>query len=154
MEFFVDIKKTSGKSIIKKLYDLETIENKMLVRDFLTCIIREEVRSFNKAVEETRDANPDTGYEYLNKAEVLKVFSEEEIEDQAKEGKISFGVKYNQRLQSEEKAITNAIQCFEDGVVAVFIDGKRYEKSDEEITIKNGSEVAFVRLTFLAGRLW
>ena len=71
MEFFVDIKKTSGKSIIKKLYDLEKIENKMLVRDFLTCIIREEVRSFNKAVEETKDATPD--------ATDLRKFSENDI---------------------------------------------------------------------------
>ena len=48
----------------------------------------------------------------------------------------------------------NAVQCFEDGMVALFADGVRYTKKDEPIPLKDQSEVTFVRLVFLAGRMW
>lgn len=58
------------------------------------------------------------------------------------------------KAESLEKATDNALQSFQDGLFALFVDDKKYEKLDEEIDIHEGSEVTFVRLTFLAGRMW
>ena len=154
MNIYVNIKKASGKTIEKKEYALNVEEAEITMGDFLALIVRSEVQKFNEEVMSTKDANPDEGYEYLDKASVLKVFSKEDIEDQAASGKISFDVKYNRKLQDEEDAINNAIQCFKDGVVAVFIGDTRYEEINDKVTIKEGTEVTFVRLTFLAGRMW
>ena len=58
------------------------------------------------------------------------------------------------RKADEEKAVENALQCFDDGMVALFADGVRYTEREEKIALKELSEVTFIRLTFLAGRMW
>ena len=58
------------------------------------------------------------------------------------------------RKADEEKAVVNALQCFDDGIVALFADGVRYQKREERLPLKDQSEVTFIRLTFLAGRMW
>lgn len=55
---------------------------------------------------------------------------------------------------SEEAAIENALQCFEDGMVAVFVDSTRIEELDCKLSLTEGSHVIFVKLTFLVGRMW
>ena len=52
------------------------------------------------------------------------------------------------------RAVVNALQCFDDGIVALFVDGVRYQKREERLPLKDQSEVTFIRLTFLAGRMW
>jgi hypothetical protein len=39
-------------------------------------------------------------------------------------------------------------------MVALFADGVRYTEREEKIALKELSEVTFIRLTFLAGRMW
>ena len=51
-------------------------------------------------------------------------------------------------------AVKAALKCFEDGMVALFADGVRYSEPGQTIPLREGSEVTFVRLTFLAGRMW
>ena len=58
------------------------------------------------------------------------------------------------RKADEGKAIANALQCFDDGMVALFADGVRYNGRSERIDLRDRSEVTFIRLTFLAGRMW
>lgn len=154
MNIFVNVKNTSGKSIEKKEYIIDSNAGEMTAKEFITLIVKKEVKEFNDMVMATSNANPDEGYGYLDKATVLKVFNEDDIEKKASSGKVSFDVKYNRKLQSEEEAVNNAIQSFKDGLVAVFFDGQRYDDPDEMILIEDGSEVTFVRLTFLAGRMW
>lgn len=69
-------------------------------------------------------------------------------------GKISYGEAMDDRKADMEAAVKNALQCFEDGMIALFADGVRYTKLDEQIPLKEQSEVTFVRLVFLAGRMW
>ena len=40
------------------------------------------------------------------------------------------------------------------GMVALFADGIRYTDRQEKMALKELSEVTFIRLTFLAGRMW
>ena len=56
--------------------------------------------------------------------------------------------------QYNEKRDSDALLAFEDGLIALFADGKRYEDKEEIMPLHDGSEVTFVRLTFLAGRMW
>lgn len=157
MKILVNVKGASKKTIDKKEYNLESISSEsaqMTILEFLSELVKCDVADFNESVNKTTGANPDNGYEYLDKATVLKVLSPEEVEEKAAQGKVAFDVKYNLRLQSEQKAIDNAIQSFKDGIVAVFIDGERYEKVDDVVKLQEGSDVTLVRLTFLAGRMW
>ena len=58
------------------------------------------------------------------------------------------------RKADAEKAVANALQCFDDGMVALFVDGVRYQKREDVLPLREQSEVTFIRLTFLAGRMW
>ncbi|MFR9236606.1 MAG: hypothetical protein ACLVLH_28055 [Eisenbergiella massiliensis] len=48
----------------------------------------------------------------------------------------------------------NACQCFEDGIAVIFLEGKRLETLEERIALREDSELTFVRMTMLAGRMW
>lgn len=111
----------------------------MRVRDFLEETVRSCVRRFN----ERKEAG-----------EVLRLFSREALEDMAAGGKVSFGDSLSDKKADEGKAEETALQAFEDGLVALFADGKRYEDPEEILPVREGSQVTFVRLTFLAGRMW
>ncbi|MDY2651448.1 MAG: hypothetical protein SOV79_02450 [Eisenbergiella porci] len=60
-----------------------------------------------------------------------------------------------ERLQADfENAVKNACQCFEDGIAVIFLEGKRLETLEERIALREDSELTFVRMTMLAGRMW
>ena len=62
-------------------------------------------------------------------------------------------IKGNKEITTET-AIKTAIEGFEDGLVALFIDDKRYESLDEELNLTGSETLTFVKLTMLAGRMW
>lgn len=84
----------------------------------------------------------------------IMLFSQEQLEQKAASGKIDFGFLKSSHNVSEKKAIETAVQAFEDGLIALFIDGIRYEEIKEQITLTGEEMVTFVRLTMLSGRLW
>lgn len=90
----------------------------------------------------------------LEQCELLNYLTDEDIQIKAATGKINFGVNYNEMPADMEKAIRNALQSFEDGIFRVFVDGKELESLEESVMLKEGSELTFVRLTMLAGRMW
>lgn len=90
----------------------------------------------------------------MDSGEVLKVLTKQEIDDKSVSGKIGFGVNYGEKNPNLEKSIQAALDCFEDGMVILFIDGTQVEKLDERVSLKEGSELTFVRMIPLAGRMW
>lgn len=90
----------------------------------------------------------------LEQSELLKYLTNEEIQDKATTGKISFGVNYNGMSADTEKAIRNALQSFEDGIFRIFVDGEELESLEQPVSLHEGSELIFVRLTMFAGRMW
>ena len=127
-------------------------DRQMTVEEFLEETVRQNVRDYNAR----KDA-----------AEILRLFSnedgknrplneqfEEHIQNSAASGKVAYGDPMDGRKADEEKAVENALQCFDDGMVALFADGVRYTEREEKIALKELSEVTFIRLTFLAGRMW
>lgn len=140
MKIRVNKKSVSGKknSIRQVIYEYSVRPE--TVKQLLTETVKLSVADYNSR----RDAGTD----------ILQVFSKKELEDQAAAGKIGFGVNYGAGYADEEAAIKNALQCFEDGIVAVFADGVRLESLEDAVELKEDSEVTFVRLTMLAGRMW
>lgn len=87
-------------------------------------------------------------------SEILENILKSEIDDMASSGKVSFGVNYGEDYANTEKAVKNALQCFEDGIFRVFLNGNNLENLKDTIIINENDELTFVRLTMLAGRMW
>ncbi len=133
--------------IAEIVYDYPQAE--MSVEEFLTETVRQTVRAYNTR----RDT------EVSDSAEMLKLFSEDMLQAQAETGKVTFSAVQELSQQAvhradEKKATLNALQAFEDGIVAVFVDGVRYTEGTQRLRLTPESEATFVRLTFLAGRIW
>ena len=152
MQIRINVKGASRKkaAIIQMTCDYP--DRQMTVEEFLEETVRQNVRDYNAR----KDA-----------AEILRLFSneggknsplneqfEEHIQNSAASGKVAYGDPMDSRKADEEKAVENALQCFDDGMVALFADGVRYTEREEKIALKELSEVTFIRLTFLAGRMW
>lgn len=86
--------------------------------------------------------------------QLIPYLTTEQIESQADAGKVSFGRIYSDRQPDKTLAIRNAIQCWEDGIIRVFMDETELTALDDEIKITDGTVFTFIRLTFLAGRMW
>lgn len=164
MQIRINVKGASRKkaSIIQQVREYP--DSRMTVEEFLAETVRQNVKEYN--------ARKDAGAEKLLagllggqdtvpaglaanwNAEILEKQLEDRIEAGAQAGKVSYGDPMDDRKADAEKAVLNALQCFDDGIVALFADGVRYTRREEEILLKEQSEVTFVRLTFLAGRMW
>lgn len=140
MKVYINVKGASNKKnkIVQIAYEYPDMEGCTL-RSFLTETVKLCLKDYESRAESE---------------EIIKVFSTEEIEDRAKSGKVLFGIRYNKNKPEPDKAVQNALQCFEDGMAAVFIDGRQVENLDELIDIKNESTATFVKLAMLAGRMW
>ncbi len=82
------------------------------------------------------------------------VLDEKTITDLAETGRVSFGIVYNGKMVDADEAVANALQCYEDGLFRIFLNGKPLKEVNDEIELKENDTLTLVRLTFLAGRLW
>ena len=105
-------------------------------------------------LKETVRINLDAYKKGCQDADIACVLSKEEIENQAESGKIAFGIHYNTKEAEFETAVENAWQCFEDGITALFVDGERLENLETPARLHEESELTFIRMTMLAGRMW
>lgn len=132
------------KGITKKKPQIEmqviSLEDSIVnVEQLLEAVVRHSVREYNMR---------------KSQGDILTVLSPEQIEDKAETGKIGFGVNYGDKKVNISKAVENALQCFTDGLVVVFVDGVKKTDLKDVVTLKEGTELTFVKLTMLAGRMW
>ena len=80
--------------------------------------------------------------------------TEEEIAAQSEEGRVKFASRYGENHDTPERALQVMLQAFADGLVRIFVDGEEVTDLDAALSLKEGSEVVFLRLTFLVGLLW
>lgn len=140
MQIFIRIKAAGKKKDVLQLTPYEINDNISTLRELLTDIVITEVNKYNN------NKNNDT---------VLTAFiSQEQIDDLSLTGKVSFGDVFNDKKAEKNSAINNAIQCFEDGIVRVFMDETELAELDAPLTIKENEVFTFIRLAFLAGRMW
>lgn len=139
MQIFIRIKAAGKKKDVLQLTPYEINDNISTLRELLTDIVITEVNKYN-------NKNNDT---------VLTAFiSQEQIDDLSLTGKVSFGDVFNDKKAEKSSSINNAIQCFEDGIVRVFMDETELTELDAPLTIKENEVFTFIRLAFLAGRMW
>lgn len=139
LKVYVNMKKLGSRrnSIVQIPYELDPVPT--TVQELITQMVSICVSDYNTRMESK---------------ELLENLSQAEMEDQAAAGKISFGVNYGEKKAEEDKAIANALQCFEDGIYRVFVGQEQLQKLEDKITLSEESELTFVRLTMLAGRMW
>ncbi len=77
-----------------------------------------------------------------------------QIHDQAQTGKVGFGRIYSEKTADPQKAVSNAIQCFEDGLVRILLNETPLTDLDAPLEIPQGAVLTCIRLTFLTGSLW
>lgn len=156
MNVLINVKGISNRQNKIKHVTYEYSEQQMTLREFLTETVRITVRDYNKRLEaRVKKKGREDDYDVSEDSmELMKCLSNREIEQQADTGKVAFGMIYNDKKADEQQAVANAIQCFLDGMVAVFVDDVRMEYLDETVNLTESSTVTFIRLTFLAGRMW
>ncbi|MCI8659317.1 MAG: hypothetical protein HFG54_03565 [Lachnospiraceae bacterium] len=117
------------------------------VRELIVLVVDSQVREYNQRLFKSRE-------EFGEHSGLLRCMTRGEIEEQSQSGKIGFGESYGEREADEKEAQQNAIQCFEDGIYRIFMDGRPLEALDEPLQVTEERVFTFVRLTMLAGRMW
>ena len=139
MQIFIRIKAVGKKKDILQLTPYRINNNISTLRELLTDIVTTEVNKYNNKSTDT----------------VLAAFiSQEEIDNQSLTGKVSFGDVFNDKKAEKSSAINNAIQCFSDGIVRVFMDEAELTELDTPLAINENDIFTFIRLAFLTGRMW
>lgn len=139
MKVFVNVKKLGKRknSITQVPYELPFAP--VTVRELIEQMVSLCVRDYNERMENQ---------------ELLKNLSIADMKEQADSGKISFGVNYGEKKADEQQATENALQCFEDGIFRIFCGKEEWKNLNENIHLSEGSELTFIRLTMLSGRMW
>ena len=83
-----------------------------------------------------------------------KVLDKDTIEELAEIGKIAFGISYGEKVPEEQDAVDTAVSAFQDGLYRVFLDGEELSDLQQGIVLNEDTELTFIRLTMLAGRIW
>ena len=92
---------------------------------------------------------------YINeKDRVIDYLDLRQIKDKEEAGKITNGQSYDDRIPNLNDAIQNALSSFEDGIVRVFLEGVELVDLDQELDLVDGSNITFVKMIMLAGRMW
>ncbi len=105
------------------------------VRELLTALTVLGVKQYNERKEEGK---------------ILSWLTKEEITEQASRGKITSGLRGGADA-SENQAVENTIQCFEDGIYRVFAGEAELTALTDAIPWTEDIVFTFVRLTMLAG---
>jgi hypothetical protein len=85
---------------------------------------------------------------------ILPFLSDAQTQEQAASGKIGFGSIYNENKASPEQARKTALQAFEDGMFALFLDEAEITELNTIVYLTDTTIITFIRLTFLAGSYW
>ncbi len=109
------------------------------LRQLLTAVVESEVACYNAK---------GTGMQ------LIPLLSQQALENQARTGKVSFGRIWSDKKADPQKAVDNALQCFQDGLVRVFMGEQELAELDAPLVIAPGSVFTFIRLTLLVGSIW
>lgn len=139
MQVFINVKQLGKrKQAIDKIpVELDPVPT--TTSELITAIVLREVEAYNNR---------------LTESELLKYLSSKQIKDKAEAGKIGFDVNYNGKAAGGAEAVMNALQAFEDDIFRIFVGDTELETLSQSIQLEENNELTFVRLTFLAGRMW
>ena len=139
MQIYINMKTAGSRKppLIKTLYEIP--DSVSTVGELLKSLVEIEVERYDQ-----RNADD----------KLITYLTEAQIEEQAVTGKVGFGRVYSDKKPDLEKAVENALQCYQDGLVRVFRNEKELEQLEETVHFESGDEITLIRLTFLTGRMW
>jgi hypothetical protein len=109
----------------------------LTLRDLISGIVREEVKSFQERREQRR---------------LIHALTETQIAEGVARGKVDMGGREEAEADADpDKAVATALLAFEDGLYYVFVDAEHRLDLGEEIRLRSESRVTFLRLVALAG---
>ena len=139
MQVYVRVKALGKRKDVLPPRPYELPEGISSLRGLLTAFVEAEVERYN-------GKDPE--------APLLSCLTAEEIEAQSETGKVSFGRLWSDKKADKAKAVQTALLAFDDGLVRVLMDETELVQLDAPLCIREGAVFTFVRLTFLAGRMW
>jgi len=139
MNVFVSVKQVGKKKAYLSNLCYEVPGSPLTLTDLIQLIVTERVKAYNAKT-------PDS--------DIVALLTQEDIDSQLQTGKVGFGRRLSNKSANLQKAVDAALLAFSDGLYRVFIDEKEIVNLDEHLEIRQDSKIAFIRLTFLSGRMW
>lgn len=139
MNIKVNIKQLGKKRATVEAEDFRLETRPETVKELIAASVHTCVEDYNGRVRKGESASP---------------LSEEEILGMSEIGKIAFGINYGGKEANEEEAVQNALLSYEDGLYRIFIGENEAGNLEDKIDLGENSEVTFIRLTMLSGRMW
>ena len=137
MKIIINVKGLSRKKVIHQ-EEVELMNKVFTTKDLITELVKINVEKFNKKIDDK---------------DILFIMTNEHIAEAARSGKIGDEV-HGDKKANLEKALDTAYLAFEDGLYCIFINDEQSEKLDDNLSLKDGDILTFIRLTMLAGRMW
>lgn len=109
------------------------------LRELITACVDSCIKAYRERAKESQNPTPLTDEDFAGMEAI---------------GKFAFGVHYNDREIDRNKAVANALQAVEDGLVRIFLGDGELTELDTPLTLPKGATLTFIRLTFLTGRMW
>jgi hypothetical protein len=79
----------------------------------------------------------------------------DELDEQARIGKIEFSDRKGEKNADEEQAVRTALEAFRDGLFLLLVGGVEVKSGGGGWPgLREGDALTFIRLTMLAGRRW
>lgn len=139
MKIYMRVKAVGKRRPVLEQIPYELPDTVSTLRELLAELVRQEAEAYNQKGADMQ---------------MIPFLTKEEVQEQASVGKVGFGRIYSDKKADVEKAVENALQCYEDGLVRVFQNEEELKQPDEQIEIRDGDCFTLIRLTFLAGRMW
>jgi len=114
-------------------------DNTSSLRQLIEAIVLQEVEAYNSRELENM---------------LIPFLTAEEIVDQSVADKVDFGRQYSDKKADPDKALQTAIQDFDDRLFRVLAGEEEITSMDAPLNLSEDDTLTFIRLTFLAGRLW
>lgn len=115
-------------------------------QDLLTAIVRKQVNDFNQRIAQQNELKQNSKPQPLGTALIDDYLHSV--------GKVDFDTMTNLTPADSDKALQTALQAFLDGLFVLFIDDEEVQSLSQMVSIYDGCQLSFVRLTFLAGGLF
>jgi len=139
MQVYVRVKTLGKRKDVMPPKPYELPEGIGSLRELLTAFIEAEVERYNGKGPE---------------APLLSCLTAEEIEAQSEVGKVSFGRLWADKKADKARAVQTVLLAFADGLVRVLMNETELTALDAPLIVPEGAVFTFIRLTFLAGRMW
>ena len=137
MKIIINVKGLSRKKVIHQ-EEVELMNKISTTKDLITELVKINVEKFNKKIDDK---------------DILSIMTNEYIAEAARSGKIGDEV-HGDKKANLEKALDTAYLAFEDGLYCIFVNDEQTEKLEDNLALKDGDVLTFIKLTMLAGRMW